>query len=345
MRFPLRALFVAHALTPLVLLLLTACAAATPPPAEAPGYAAPAQAMPGMPPPPEAMPAPMPAQPPPSQAMPMSEAPEMADELGAVDAGPAPVAPASQPMAAAPGRPPAVAQAKPPSAPQARPAKGLAPAPAGKQPPGNAAGKEAAPQQKAPTPMLIYTGQLGMETDDQASIPATLDKVIDLAESFGGYLAARTDTNVQVRVPSQRFREALTALEKVGKVVRRSVSAEDVSEQYHDLEVRLSNLKAVQKRLQEFLARAQNITDALTVERELERIGREIDQIEGRMRFLRARASFSLMTVDVAFRPKATATAVGGEPPPPPPRAVDLPISWIPKVGLSSLMNLRSTGD
>jgi hypothetical protein len=194
--------------------------------------------------------------------------------------------------------------------------------------------------EKTFTPLLIYTGLVGMDVAEAKIIPTTIDKVIDLAESMGGYLASRTDTSVVIRVPSKHFRDALTALEKLGDVKRRSVNAEDVSEQYHDLEVRLANLKSVQKRLQEFLARAANVTDALTVERELERIGREIDQIEGRMRFLRARATFSTITVELSAKPVQQVVA-HGTPAVPPPRTVDLPIDWLSRVGLEALLNLR----
>jgi hypothetical protein len=192
---------------------------------------------------------------------------------------------------------------------------------------------------KPAAPLLIYTGGLGMEVADQPAIAPTIDKIIDLAEGMGGYLGSRTDTSVTIRVPSARFRDALTAIEKLGDVKRRNVNAQDVSEEYHDLEVRLSNLKSVQKRLQEFLARAQNVNDALQVERELERIGREIDQIEGHMRFLRARATFSTITVDLS--PKSKQVIANGGTPPPPPRGIELPIDWLARVGLESLITLR----
>jgi len=181
----------------------------------------------------------------------------------------------------------------------------------------------------------------GREVSEPAAIPTTIDKVIDLAESFGGYLAARTDSSVVVRVPSGHFRDTLTALEKLGEVKRRSVNAEDVSEQYHDLEVRLANLKTVQKRLQDFLQKAANVSEALQVEQELERVGQEIDRIEGRMRFLRARATFSTVTVDLTAKPKQQTIIAQGPPPPPPPRTADLPIDWLSRIGLETLLVLR----
>lgn len=181
-----------------------------------------------------------------------------------------------------------------------------------------------------------------MVVADEASLPKTIDTIIDTAESLGGYLAGRKDTSVQIRVPSSRFRESLQMLEKLGEITHRSVTADDVSEQYSDLEVRLTNLKATQKRLHEFLARAGTIADMLTVGQELERVSGEIEAIEGKMRFLRSRAAFSVVTVNLTVRPKqATLVAKVDVPAPPPPREISLPIDWLPRVGLDTLLNVR----
>jgi hypothetical protein len=184
-------------------------------------------------------------------------------------------------------------------------------------------------------------GDLAMVVLDEVVLPKTIDTIIDTAESLGGYLAGRKDTSVQVRVPSSRFRESLQLLEKIGEITHRSVTADDVSEQYSDLEVRLANLKATQKRLHEFLSRSGTIPDMLTVGKELERVSGEIEAIEGKMRFLRSRAAFSVVTVNLSVKPKPVAVVAKVDPPPPPPREVALPIDWLPRVGLDSLLNLR----
>ena len=246
---------------------------------------------------------------------------------------------APAPAAKAPAAPVAAAARAPIGAPPV-PAKPTHP-PVQQKPGTKTDGPSDQAQAKPVAPLLIYTGNVGMEVSEPAVVPTTIDKVIDLAESFGGYLAARTDSSVVVRVPSAHFRDTMTALEKLGEVKRRSVNAEDVSEQYHDLEVRLANLKTVQKRLQDFLARAANVNEALQVEHELERVGQEIDRIEGRMRFLRARATFSTITVDLTAKPKQQAVIAQGPPPPPPPRTADLPIDWLSRIGLETLLTLR----
>jgi hypothetical protein len=176
---------------------------------------------------------------------------------------------------------------------------------------------------------------------DEDAIPKTIDKVIDVAESVGGHIAGRKDQSVQIKVPSASFREAMTKIEAIGGVTGRSVTADDVSEEFHDLEVRLGNLRATRTRLQEFLAKANGIQDLLTVERELERVALEIDRIEGRLELLRTRASMSVISVALTAKPKVAPIVAAPPPPAPPHAALDLPIPWVGQVGIDPLLSLR----
>src|SRR5262249_26617600 len=111
-------------------------------------------------------------------------------------------------------------------------------------------------------PILIYTGSFSLVVNN---VPDAIAPGAAPAPASGGYLGRREDALVQIRVPSARFREIVARIEQLGDVSHREVSVEDVSEQYHDLEVQLANLRAVRQRLQEFLNRAANVQDALAV--------------------------------------------------------------------------------
>jgi hypothetical protein len=192
---------------------------------------------------------------------------------------------------------------------------------------------------ESPDVLVVYTGDVAMTVDD-GKVASTIDRTIDVSDSLGGHLAGRRDQTVTVRVPSPRFHEALEKITALGEVTHQSVSAEDVSEEFHDAEVRLENLKATQKRLQEFLARSANMKDMLTLEHELERVSMEIDRIEGRMRFLRDHAAFSTLSVALAARPKTqplVATPV--KPPPPAPRILPLHAGWLDELGVQTLVS------
>ena len=239
------------------------------------------------------------------------------------------MAPSTAPMApVAPGAP------KP--APLASDAKTAAPARAAD----TKAAKNAGPTARAP--VIVYQGDLKMMSDEDA-IPKTIDRIIDVAESVGGHIASRKDQSVQIKVPSASFRDAMTRIEALGSVVNRSVTADDVSEEFHDLEVRLVNLRATRARLQEFLAKAPGINDMLTVERELERVAQEIDKSEGRLEFLRTRAAMSAISVALTPKPKPVTPIVADKTPQPPPglRTVDLPIPWLGEIGIDPLLTLK----
>ncbi len=182
--------------------------------------------------------------------------------------------------------------------------------------------------------VLIYTADLDVVVND---VTASIDRAIVLATSLGGYLSARDDTTVTVRVPVEHFRELMDQLEHLGDVQHRNVRAEDVSEQFHDLEVQLASLHAVRRRLEEFLARATSVADAMAVEQQLRRVGAEIDAIEGRMRFLANQASLSTITLRVIQRPSVGTLqpATYGTP------ELVLPFEWLQQLGLPRLLESR----
>ncbi|MBS2013122.1 MAG: DUF4349 domain-containing protein [Deltaproteobacteria bacterium] len=249
-------------------------------------------------------------------------------------AAPAPEsAPMQAPASPAPAAPPPGAPAQP-GAPVAKPG---APSPPPKPADARSA-KSAGPTTRAA--VIIYQGDLKMMADEDA-IPKTIDKIVDVAESLGGHIAGRKDQSVQIKVPSASFREAMTKIEAIGGVTNRSVTADDVSEEFHDLEVRLTNLRSTRTRLQEFMGKAASIQDMLTVERELERVAQEIDRIEGRLEFLRTRAAMSVISIALTPKPKSAAPVVVTTPPPPPPRNLELPIPWVDGVGIDPLLSLK----
>lgn len=195
-----------------------------------------------------------------------------------------------------------------------------------------------------PAPLLIYTADMRIEVP-AGEVVTTIERIIEGAVSFGGYLAGRTDTSVSVRVPSRLFRESLADVEQLGDVKSRRVTAQDVSEEYHDLDVRLRNLRGLRERLESFLARATTIEEALRVQTELERVSMQIDQAEGRLRYLRSRVAFSLVTIHVnpapvVVAPPETTVVVEAPTPPPPARLLDLPIQWLNDTGLGRLLDL-----
>ena len=185
----------------------------------------------------------------------------------------------------------------------------------------------AASEKPRSSPLLIYTGQVVLAVFD---VTATQDRALATIESFGGYSSQRNAQQMVFRVPAERFREALDALKKLGDVLRLDWAAQDVGEEYRDLQIRLKNNVDMRERLLVMLAGAKAIEDALAVEQQLERITLEIERINGQLRSLQDRLAYS--TISIQFSPIAVTQV--------PKSDYRLPFPWLNQLGLEFLMQL-----
>lgn len=154
---------------------------------------------------------------------------------------------------------------------------------------------------------LIRTGEIQLEV---AAFPAAAEKATRIAAEHGGYVAdskqTRTDSGVQrgslvLRVPSERFADALAALRPLGTVRSENVSAQDVTKAYADLETRLRVKRETLDRLRDILRRQTGkLQDVLEVEREIARVTEEIEQAEGERRYYDQQIALSTIHVELA---------------------------------------------
>ncbi|MFO7947949.1 MAG: DUF4349 domain-containing protein [Armatimonadota bacterium] len=161
---------------------------------------------------------------------------------------------------------------------------------------------------------IIRTGNIDIEVED---IEKTSSRIRQLAQESGGYVS---DSNVRegdeglrygsitLKVPAERFEsvfEKLQTFAAEGTSVSYSQDAEDVTEEWVDLQARIENKKRAEQSLQKHLDREAELSDILAVEKELFRVRGEIEQLEGRMRYLKNRVSLSTITVNMEEVPRA----------------------------------------
>ena len=154
---------------------------------------------------------------------------------------------------------------------------------------------------------LVRDGTLRVRVE-QNTFDSAFDQLVQLADRFGGTVLASdastaddgsTSGTVTVRVPAEDFDDLLVAVGRVGDVERRSITSEDVSDEYVDLEARLRHNRAQERFYLSLLDRAEDVDDAIAVQQRVEGIQQTIEQIEGRLRFLDERTSFSRLTVEL----------------------------------------------
>jgi hypothetical protein len=151
---------------------------------------------------------------------------------------------------------------------------------------------------------IVYDARIELLVE---SLNSAEQAILRLIQDHGGFLAqsdqlGQTSAQRQgvwrVRVPVDHFDAFVSAVSRLGEVRENHVSSQDVTEEYFDIEARIRNKQEEEKRLLKHLADSTGkLEDILSVERELSRVRGEIEQMQGRLRFLANRAELSTITI------------------------------------------------
>ena len=87
---------------------------------------------------------------------------------------------------------------------------------------------------------MVYQANLVLNCQD---VPEAIRKAGEIARKYHGYAVQRDNVMIRVKIPVESADTVLTELEALGKVIDRKITAQDVTEQYVDTQVRIENLR------------------------------------------------------------------------------------------------------
>jgi len=159
-----------------------------------------------------------------------------------------------------------------------------------------------------PTSQLTRLDEAERKLIKQANVRIRVDNlagasvfITDLLTKYNGY-TAYTETDefslyYSLRIPSHQYDLFLTAVDGVGRLIRKSESTEDVTISYYDLESQLDSKRNLLRTYQSYLERAGNMEEILAVEYRLADLRREIEFTGTQLRNLANRIDYA--TVDL----------------------------------------------
>lgn len=168
--------------------------------------------------------------------------------------------------------------------------------------------------------LVVRDANLSIQAEDVNGVDQQIRALVGTEQGFvlnSSTYGADQDLviNLTVKVPVDKLDGVITSIEKLAyKVVSRGMSGSDVTEEYVDLAGRLTALNASRDRLLELLRKAEKVEDAVAVNMALTDIQSQLEQVTGRMRYLRQSAAMSTITLDIRPIPVTQVVTDGWQP-------------------------------
>lgn len=150
---------------------------------------------------------------------------------------------------------------------------------------------------------LIKDGMVEFETDN---INLSRKIIFDAVRKYKGYVSSdqevkypRRKTNTLViRIPDHHFDDLLNdATQGVEQFKDKEINVKNVTEEFLDIQARMKTKKELELRYIALLKQAKNVTEILEIEKQIEILRSEIESIEGRLKFIEDRVSFSMLKI------------------------------------------------
>ena len=151
---------------------------------------------------------------------------------------------------------------------------------------------------------LIVEAWVSLEVAD---IDSVTRQVETLASQRGGWVESSNlvgeggyrTASIGIRVPAERFNNAMDTLRGLGRVTDEGISSSDVTDRLIDNEARLEAWTVQEERLVVLLENAATVEDIIEIEKRIAQVRADIEQVSATQRSLENRVAASLIRVNL----------------------------------------------
>ncbi|MFG2353435.1 DUF4349 domain-containing protein [Streptomyces sp. NPDC048521] len=156
---------------------------------------------------------------------------------------------------------------------------------------------------------IIRTASLVVEVED---VSKALAAARTTAENAGGYVGKENtgrdadgheNTQVVLRVPTEKYDEVLTGLQGTGRLVDRTAEAVDVTDQVVDVDSRIRSQRASVNRIRALMDQATKLSDVVALEGELSDRQADLEALLARQASLKDRTGLATITLSLSEAP------------------------------------------
>jgi hypothetical protein len=147
--------------------------------------------------------------------------------------------------------------------------------------------------------MIHYNGFLKLRVSKPND---AINKATEIIKYYGGYVEYLREMSVSFRVPVKKFKKAYGKLKTLGDVLRKTISAEDITDAYSNMDLRLRVAQETRDRFLELLKRTKREREKIRLIKEIQRLNEKIERFRDRLKLLSSLASYSRISLHLVPR-------------------------------------------
>lgn len=164
---------------------------------------------------------------------------------------------------------------------------------------------------------LVYHCDLVIETLDYS---ATVTSIRETISRYGGVIQSESESDsgynwyyesyrktsgtmhnyLEVRIPSKDYDSFLAELDGAGKVISKSTSVDNISQQYYDTTAQIEALQIQEKNLLAMLEKCETIEDMITVEQRLSEVQYQLNSLQTSRRYMDMDVAYSYVSISIS---------------------------------------------
>lgn len=167
--------------------------------------------------------------------------------------------------------------------------------------------------------VIIREGYISLVVEDTKASKKAITEIVAEMEAEGAFVVTSNEQGavddqmptiyLTIRVPSNRFDEVMERLAAMSvRVSHRREDAQDITEEYVDLQARLESMEAARDRLRVIMKEAGTVEELLLAEQQLAAREAEIAAIQGRLKYLSQAAQLS--KIEISLYPAASSQPI-----------------------------------
>lgn len=157
--------------------------------------------------------------------------------------------------------------------------------------------------------MVHYNGYARMRSPKPEEL---IEKARSLVVESGGYVEQVRTGNAVFRVPVREFHGVFKKILTLGDVLSKNMSAQDVTDAFTDIDLKMKIATASRNRYLELLNQTDDEEEKLALLKEIARLNESIESMQNMLKTLSALADFSRLSLDVTGM---ESSVLGGEKP------------------------------